>query len=318
MKFILCLLLVLFSVQPALNAEEIPLESEHGTLTVHGTVNDDLEMEFTLDTGAAHVSIPESLILKMARHGKLKAKDVNGANVYILGDGRRVINATVLLKSIRVGGIEIRNVTASVGEEKSSPLLGQSFLKRLGSYTIDSDRNLLIASTPDSEKALNSIAQDETESEPEPVVSSFNPQAQQMAMWRQVSFPLDNFTRFSTRFGWIGRGKSRYFNDGLDMPAPKGSYLRAWADGQVVNVSYNKRCGNHVIIISGDWKSTYCHLSAMNVKVGDYVEAGQVVAAVGSTGRSTRPHLHWTLRYYGQLVDPELVIRAMQAAWKEQ
>jgi murein DD-endopeptidase MepM/ murein hydrolase activator NlpD len=146
-----------------------------------------------------------------------------------------------------------------------------------------------------------------------------NPQQQQMAMWRQVSFPLDNFTRFSSRFGWRGSptgGRGSEFHSGLDMPAPTGSYLRAWADGQVVDVSYDSRCGNHVIIVSGDWRSAYCHLSAMSVKVGDFVQAGQVVAAVGSTGRSTGPHLHWTLRYQGQLVDPELVIRAMQTAWQ--
>jgi murein DD-endopeptidase MepM/ murein hydrolase activator NlpD len=140
----------------------------------------------------------------------------------------------------------------------------------------------------------------------------------QLAMWRQVSFPLDNFTRFSSRFGWRHSPTSRggEFHSGLDMPAPTGSHLRAWADGIVKRVGYDNRCGWHVIVASGDWTSAFCHLSGIGVQEGQVVQAGQVIAAVGSTGRSTGPHLHWTLRYQGKLVNPELIIQAMQLAWQ--
>lgn len=143
----------------------------------------------------------------------------------------------------------------------------------------------------------------------------------QLQMWRQVSFPMDNFSRYSSRFGWrtspTGGGKGE-FHSGLDMPAPVGTYIRAWADGQVKSVEYDSRCGWHVVVVSGGWVSTFCHISRAAVQEGQYVRAGEVVAAVGSTGRSTGPHLHWTLRYGGKLVNPELVIQAMQLAWQNE
>jgi murein DD-endopeptidase MepM/ murein hydrolase activator NlpD len=140
-----------------------------------------------------------------------------------------------------------------------------------------------------------------------------------LALWRQVSFPLENFSGFSSRFGWRTSptgARRREFHSGLDMPAPVGTYIRAWADGQVRTVRYDGRCGWHVVVTSGDWTSTYCHISAVGVQEGRTVRAGEVVAAVGSTGRSTGPHLHWTLRHRGKLVDPELVLQAMQLAWQ--
>lgn len=140
----------------------------------------------------------------------------------------------------------------------------------------------------------------------------------QQPLWRQVSFPLENFTRYSSRFGWRMMGGQKEFHSGLDMPAPSGSSLRAWASGQVVSASYDNRCGKHITVVSGDWRSTFCHMSALVVQTGQLVEAGQIVGAVGSTGRSTGPHLHWTLRYQGKLVNPELVIQAMQLAWQGQ
>ncbi|AGY57492.1 M23 family metallopeptidase [Gloeobacter kilaueensis] len=150
-------------------------------------------------------------------------------------------------------------------------------------------------------------------------LASENSDRAQLALWRQVSFPLDNFTRISSHFGWRGSptgGRRGEFHSGLDMPAPTGSYIRAWADGQVSDLSYDSRCGWHIVVVSGDWKSVFCHLSGVAVQQGQNVQAGQIVAAVGSTGRSTGPHLHWTLRYQGKLVNPELVIQAMALAWQ--
>lgn len=146
----------------------------------------------------------------------------------------------------------------------------------------------------------------------------------QLALWRQVSFPLDNFLAISSRFGWrkpVGASPRRSngeFHSGLDLAAPMGSYIRAWADGRIEKVSYDNRCGWHIVTTSAEWTSTYCHISAVAVQEGQVVQAGQVVAAVGSTGRSTGPHLHWTLRYQSKLVDPELVLQAMQLAWQGQ
>ena len=137
--------------------------------------------------------------------------------------------------------------------------------------------------------------------------------------WKNVSFPVDNFKRISSPFGVRNNatnGEGTEFHAGLDLAAPEGSYIRDWANGLVQKVEYDSRCGWHVTINSGAWVHTYCHISAVAVKVGDVVQAGQVIAAVGTSGRTTGPHLHWSLRYNGQLVDPYLVLQEMQKAWQ--
>ncbi len=136
--------------------------------------------------------------------------------------------------------------------------------------------------------------------------------------WQKVSFPVDNFIRYSSPFGWRKNatgGQGSEFHSGLDLAAPAGAYIRSWAVGIVQKVEYDSRCGWHVTINSGPWIHTYCHISAVAVKTGDTIQAGQVIAAVGATGRATGPHLHWTLRYNGELVDPMRVIEEMQKAW---
>jgi len=146
-----------------------------------------------------------------------------------------------------------------------------------------------------------------------------NPTLDAGNIWKTVSFPVDNFQRISSNFGWRGNatgGKGSEFHNGLDLAAPQGSYIHAWADGYVTAVEYDPRCGWHVKVDSSPWTHTYCHISAVAVKTGDLVKAGQVIAAVGTTGRSTGPHLHWTLKYNGQLINPYQVLLEMQKAWQ--
>lgn len=137
--------------------------------------------------------------------------------------------------------------------------------------------------------------------------------------WKQVSFPVDNFQRISSPFG-VRRNaitdEGTEFHSGIDLAAPQGAYIRSWADGIIVKVAYESGCGWFVKIDSKPWTHTYCHISAVAVKAGDVVRAGQVIAAVGATGRATGPHLHWSLRFNGQLVDPYQVLLTMQNAWK--
>lgn len=142
-------------------------------------------------------------------------------------------------------------------------------------------------------------------------------EAEQLVLWRQVALPIANITRYSSHFGWRKApfGSRREFHNGLDLPAPLGSPVHAWAEGVVQSVRYDGRCGLHLRIVSGNWSSLYCHLSRVDVAVGALIQTGQLVAAVGNSGRSTGAHLHWTLRYEGKLVDPELVIQAMRLSW---
>ncbi|MCG9884430.1 MAG: peptidoglycan DD-metalloendopeptidase family protein [Cyanobacteria bacterium] len=108
-------------------------------------------------------------------------------------------------------------------------------------------------------------------------------------------------------FGWrvhpiLGRGR---FHNGLDFGAPHGSTIRAAHGGRVIVAGWFGGYGKTVVIDRGDGLSTlYGHASEIWVNDGDVVEAGQAIAAVGSTGLSTGPHLHFEVRRDGQPVDP--------------
>ncbi len=94
-------------------------------------------------------------------------------------------------------------------------------------------------------------------------------------------------------------------HEGLDIAARFGTPVLATADGIVVYAKYERSFGNTVIIEHGYGFSTlYAHLAEVYVQPGQRVERGQVVGAVGNTGRSTGPHLHYEVRKNGVPVDP--------------
>jgi murein DD-endopeptidase MepM/ murein hydrolase activator NlpD len=98
---------------------------------------------------------------------------------------------------------------------------------------------------------------------------------------------------------------------GLDFRASMGDPVRATANGKVVSTGWAGGYGRMVEIDHGNGLSTrYGHLSAINVNVGQSIKIGQVVGEVGSTGRSTGPHLHYETRIDGEAVDPQKFLRA--------
>lgn len=98
---------------------------------------------------------------------------------------------------------------------------------------------------------------------------------------------------------------------GLDFRASTGDPVRATANGRVVSAGWAGGYGRMVEIDHGNGLSTrYGHMSRINVKVGEQIHIGQVVGEVGSTGRSTGPHLHYETRIDGEAVDPQRFLRA--------
>jgi murein DD-endopeptidase MepM/ murein hydrolase activator NlpD len=95
------------------------------------------------------------------------------------------------------------------------------------------------------------------------------------------------------------------FHKGIDIAAPFGAPIQAAAAGRVVFAGPNKGYGNMVMIEHADGRRTlYAHAEALYVKVGATVAAGQTIAAVGSTGHSTGPHVHFEIRVGDQAVNP--------------
>ncbi len=94
-------------------------------------------------------------------------------------------------------------------------------------------------------------------------------------------------------------------HNGIDIPADYGTKIYASKSGTVTRSEYTASFGNVVVVYHGDGVSTlYAHCSSRNVKVGDIVERGDVIARVGSTGRSTGNHLHFCVLIDGVYVDP--------------
>lgn len=99
------------------------------------------------------------------------------------------------------------------------------------------------------------------------------------------------------------------FHQGIDIPAPTGTAINAAADGVVAFAGERGTYGNLVILTHpGGFQTYYAHCSQLLVKAGDTVSLGQPVAAVGSTGRSTGPHVHFEVRYQNSPMDPLLYL----------
>jgi murein DD-endopeptidase MepM/ murein hydrolase activator NlpD len=125
--------------------------------------------------------------------------------------------------------------------------------------------------------------------------------------------PVVGEVEFTSGFGvrsdpFLGRPA---MHTGLDFRAASGDPVRATANGKVVSSGWAGGYGRMVEIDHGNGLSTrYGHLSEINVKIGDPIKIGQVIGAVGSTGRSTGPHLHYETRIDGDAVDPQKFLRA--------
>lgn len=133
-----------------------------------------------------------------------------------------------------------------------------------------------------------------------------------------------NYTRISSPFDPNRMHpvlKRRVPHRGVDFKAPRGTHVWATADGQVRFVGRKGASGNLVIIRhSGGLESFYAHLQkfAKRLKRGQDVRQGQVIGYVGSTGRSTGPHLHFGLKKNGRFVDPMKVKTGQGAPIKRQ
>lgn len=127
----------------------------------------------------------------------------------------------------------------------------------------------------------------------------------------ELDFLLPVSGRLSGTFG-----KKRFFNgqprrphSGLDIAAPTGTPVKAPAGGKVIETGNYFFNGNTVFIDHGEGLITmFCHLDSIDVKVGQTVSRGDIVAKVGMTGRVTGPHLHWTVSLNNNRIDPGLFL----------
>jgi len=131
-------------VRPVGNSFEVGLHKQNGVLLVPVLINSKIPLDFVLDSGAADVSVPADVVLTLMRTGTLTSEDFTGTNTYVLADGSRVPSETFRIRSLKVGDRVLENVSGSLAPANGSLLLGQSFLSRFRSWSIDNTRQVLV------------------------------------------------------------------------------------------------------------------------------------------------------------------------------
>ncbi|WP_447730066.1 M23 family metallopeptidase [Pseudoxanthomonas suwonensis] len=127
---------------------------------------------------------------------------------------------------------------------------------------------------------------------------------------RRFIWPVQG--RISGRFGnqRVYNGKPGSPHSGMDIAAPTGTPVKAPAPGVVTFAAPDLYLTGGTLLLDHGFgiSSNFLHLSRIDVKAGDRVEQGQVIGAVGATGRATGPHLHWGMNWFDVRIDPLLVL----------
>lgn len=158
-------------------------------------------------------------------------------------------------------------------------------LNAIGNETLESGRNIFLPDARLSSWALREISGD------------------------LFSWPVRGW--ITSWYGWRNDpfSGSRGFHTGLDIGASQGSPVRAAMEGTVASTGYSATSGNYIVLRHHSGYTTlYAHLDKIHVKPGAAVSQSTVIGAVGSTGYSTGPHLHFTVSKNGRTMNPMTVL----------
>jgi murein DD-endopeptidase MepM/ murein hydrolase activator NlpD len=141
------------------------------------------------------------------------------------------------------------------------------------------------------------------------VMATFTEPLPTASLQMQVPVPGRRSSSFGLRR--VFNGQPRNPHSGMDIAAPTGTPVKAPLPGRVIDVGdYFFNGGTVWLDHGGGLLSMYCHLSHVDCKTGDRLDAGEVFCKVGATGRVTGPHLHWSVMLNRAMVDPALFIAA--------
>jgi clan AA aspartic protease (TIGR02281 family) len=124
--------------------DRVLLASKNGILVAPVVINNAIKLDFFVDSGATDVSIPADLFSSMRRSGAILDGDIIGSRKFINADGEASKSTTFILRTLKIGAVEVSHVEASVAPQRAPLLLGQSFLKRFKSWSIDNASQELI------------------------------------------------------------------------------------------------------------------------------------------------------------------------------
>lgn len=138
---------VVLACSPA-NGSEIPLKREGGVYTLPVRINKVIILDFILDSGASEVCIPADVIMTLLRAHTIEEADFLPGKSFSLADGSVMRSQRLTIRELELGDTKVVNVPAMVAPVRGSLLLGQSFLQKLDSWTIDNQRHALIVGAP--------------------------------------------------------------------------------------------------------------------------------------------------------------------------
>jgi tetratricopeptide (TPR) repeat protein len=125
-------------------ATVVPMIPDGGTFAVPVRINDQITLKFVIDSGASDVSVPADVVMTLLRTGTITDADFLGTQKYRMADGSTVPSQQFVIRSLKVGDRTLNDVTGSVASVEGGLLLGQSFLRRFKSWSIDNQREALI------------------------------------------------------------------------------------------------------------------------------------------------------------------------------
>jgi len=123
---------------------EVVLKEDAGIFVVPVEINGALTLDFAVDSGASNVTIPADVYYTLVRTGTTKDTDITGERTVVLADGTQSKLPTFTIRSLKVGDKVIDNVVATVVPLEGQLLLGQSFLGRFKSWSLDNTKHVLL------------------------------------------------------------------------------------------------------------------------------------------------------------------------------
>jgi clan AA aspartic protease (TIGR02281 family) len=122
----------------------VPMKIAGGIFVVPVEINGTMMLDFAVDSGATDVSVPADVFSALTRTGTVNASDIVGEQTYVLADGSEVKSTTFTIRSLKVGSMIVENVRGSVASARGALLLGQSFLGRFRSWSVDNTQHVLL------------------------------------------------------------------------------------------------------------------------------------------------------------------------------
>jgi hypothetical protein len=129
--------------RPQAGLESIAMRKDRGVFVVPVRFNDMITLNAIVDSGASEVSVPADVVSTLIRTGTITSDDFLGQQTYVLADGSKVPSARFRIRLLKVGGKSVENVTAAIASGEAEILLGQSFLGRFKSWSVDNQSHVL-------------------------------------------------------------------------------------------------------------------------------------------------------------------------------